>query len=147
MHYTSEIIINRSKDDVVAFWLNEENIALWQDGFLNKIIISGEEFAKGSKSKLVYLNKNRPMELEETILSSNLPEEIVGLYVHKHMTNTMKTNFVELSKNETIYRTEVNYIKFNGIIPKLMGFFFSKMFKKQSDKWLLQFKIACESQA
>lgn len=61
------------------------------------------------------------------------------------MTNTMTSRFSELGENKTEYTAEIEYTKFNGIIPKLMSMLFPGMFKKQSQKWLEQFKSFAES--
>jgi len=84
------------------------------------------------------------MELIETIISNNLPDEKKALYVHEHMTNTQTTQFQELSPNQTRYISEVEYTKFNGFMPNLMAKLFPGVFKKQSQKWVNQFKAFAE---
>lgn len=87
----------------------------------------------------------RKLELKETIITSNLPEEFKALYEHKHMTNTMKVSFESLSENQTRYTSEIEYTKFNGFIANTMAKLFPGLFKKQVYKWMKQFKEYTES--
>lgn len=141
MTFSCDIIINAPVDRVVTIFKNPENLMHYQDDFISKELISGQEGAIGSVSKLTY----KKLELKETVLISNLPTEFKGLYEHKHMTNTMRVTFEPLSENETKYTSEIEYTVFNGIMIKLMAKLFPGMFKKQVYKWMVQFKDYTES--
>ncbi len=145
MKYISHIEINKPLHDVFEFWNNSENHHLWQDGYIKTTLLEGVIDTVGAKSEIVLKHKNQEMILIETILSINFPFEKEALYEHKHMSNTQKTIFESISDTQTRYTTEVNYVKFNGILPRLMGKLFPSMFKKQSEKWMVQFKAACEN--
>ena len=84
------------------------------------------------------------MEIFETILIKNLPEIRKGLYEHKHMVNTMTSRFKEISPEKTLFEAEIEYTKFIGFVPKLMAFLMPGIFKKQTQKWLDQFKAFAE---
>lgn len=144
MKYVSHIDIDKPLEDVFKFWINSENNHLWQDGFISITLLEGKENEKGTKSEILFKHKNREMVLTETVLNVNLPYEKHALYEHKHMSNTQKTIFEAISDHKTRYKTEVEYVKFNGLLPKLMGKLFPSMFRKQSEKWMQQFKEACE---
>lgn len=145
MKYRSYIDINKPLDEVFTFWVNSENHHLWQDGFVKITLLEGVEHEVGAKSEILLKYKNKDMVLIETVLSVNLPYHKEALYEHKHMSNTQKTIFESISADKTRYITEVEYVKFNGFLPKLMGKLFPSMFKKQSEKWINQFKVACEN--
>ncbi len=144
MKYTAYIDINKPLKDVFEFWKNSENNHLWQDGFLKITLLEGKENEIGAKSEISFKHKNQDMILIETVLSVNFPYGKEALYEHKHMSNTQKTTFEFISNTQTRYITEVDYVKFNGILPKLMGKLFPSVFRKQSEKWMRQFKDACE---
>jgi hypothetical protein len=84
------------------------------------------------------------IELIETIISMNLPKEKIALYEHIHMTNTQISRFETIKDNKTLYTSEVEYIKFNGLMIKLMAKLFPSKFKGQSQKWINQFKEFAE---
>ena len=86
----------------------------------------------------------RQIELIETITVNNLPQEFSGTYEAKQMTNTMTNRFTSLDENKTRYQAEIEYTDFNGFMVKLMAFLMPWMFKKQTQKWLDQFKAFAE---
>ena len=85
------------------------------------------------------------MELLETIQVMNLPVEINALYEHEHMVNTMIVRFSALPGQRTRITTGIGYVRFVGIIPKIMSLLMSGMYKKQNQKWLDRFKQFAES--
>jgi len=147
MKYTCKTIIFLPKSKVVKLWADENNFKEWQDGFLKIVHIHGEPAASGSQSKIFLEQGNQKMELLETVISNNLPDEKSASYEHIHMTNTLTTRFRSIDENTTEYIAEVEYIKFNGIIPELMSLVFPGMFRKQNQKWLDQFKKFAESES
>jgi len=144
MKYTCEIEIDLPIDKVVAFWNNEEYYNKWQDDFQSIVLLSGTPDSKGAQSKIIYDGKQK-IELIETIISSDLPREKIALYEHSHMTNTQISRFKAVNQNKTLYISEVEYIKFNGFMIKLMAKLFPGKFKEQSQKWMNQFKKFAES--
>lgn len=144
MKYTCTVEINASIDRVVALWQDETNFHNWQDGFKRIEHLEGNPGEEGAKSKIYFEQGKRKIELLETILKSNLPDEKTGLYEHIHMTNTQTSRFEPISEHITRYTSEVEYTKFNGFMPKLMAHLFPRMFKKQSQKWMDQFKTFAE---
>ncbi len=141
MTFTCSVEINADIAKVQSIFLDSSTLKYYQDGFKSKTLISGIEGTKGAKSKLVY----EKLELIETILNSDLPDSFLGLYEHKHMTNTMKVSFSSITDTKTLYTTEIEYTKFNGFLIKLMAKLFPNMFKKQVEKWLHQFKEYVEN--
>lgn len=144
MKYTCAIQIDLPIKQVVQLWEDENNFKHWQDGFKSMELLSGTHNTKGAKSKII-LEDGRRIELIETIIISNLPHEKTALYEHVHMTNTQRTRFKEIETNKTLYTSEVEYTRFNGIMIKLMAKLFPQKFKAQSQKWMDQFKVFAET--
>ena len=144
MKYSCSIEINLPIAITVALWENQDNFKDWQDGFESIELVSGTHSTIGAKSKIV-LNDNRRIELLETIISNNLPMEKIALYEHVHMTNTQTTRFAAINENKTRYTSEVEYLKFNGLMIKVMSKLFPSKFKDQSLKWMQQFKAFAEN--
>jgi len=88
----------------------------------------------------------RKLELKELILLNELPLEFKAEYTAKEMVNTMHSFFTPLSEDKTEWKSEINYSKFNGLMPKLMAYLMPGMFKKQAQKWSDQFKTFAENQ-
>lgn len=146
MKYTCSVEINSPIGTVVDLWADENKFKEWQDGFVKIDHVSGEPGSIGSKSTIYLEQGKRKMELLETIHVNNLPDEKTALYEHIHMTNTQTTRFRSIDDGKTQYISEVEYTQFNGFVPKLMAKFFPGMFKKQSQKWMDQFKNFAENQ-
>ncbi len=95
---------------------------------------------KGTQSRVIYINGKMTIDLKETIVVNNLPDEVTGLYEHEHMVNTMANRFTSLDHTRTRYEAEIDYTKFIGIMPKLMALLMPGVFKKQVQKRLDSFK-------
>jgi hypothetical protein len=85
------------------------------------------------------------MMLTETIVVNNLPDEFMAQYHHKFTDNTMKSTFTSIDENQTQYDAEIHYTAFRGFMVKTMAFLAPKVFKKQVDKWLHNFKVFLEN--
>ena len=145
MEYTCTVEIDLAIEKVASLWADENHFEKWQDGFQSTVHLEGQPGSVGAKSRIVYQQGKRKIELIETIISNNLPQEKKALYEHVHMTNTQTTKFERISEDKTRYISVVNYTKFSGFMPKLMAKLFPGMFKNQSQKWMDQFKVFAES--
>ncbi len=141
MKFNCSVDINQHTDKVVDIFSNPKHLKYIQEGFISKELISGIAGEKGAKSKMTY----EKLELIETVITNNLPEEFYALYEHKHMTNTMKVSFIVLNDSKTRYNSEIHYTKFNGVFIKVITKLFPKMFKKQVLKWMNLFKNYAEN--
>ncbi|MFT5167974.1 MAG: putative membrane protein [Saprospiraceae bacterium] len=144
MKFKCSVTINSPLDKVVELFINPKNLKEYQDGFIKKELISGVAGQADAISKMYYKQGRGTMELTETIIANNLPEEFFSKYHHKHMDNTMRCNFTALGNNETRYDSELEYTAFRGILPRIMAYLFPGIFKKQVQKWLNNFKTFAE---
>lgn len=145
MKFSSSMVIRAPRDRVVELFSNPDNLAKWQDGFEKVEPVSGTPGQVGAQKKMFYKQGGREMELLETITLNRLPDEFSALYQHPAMENTMTSRFVEVDGGAaTRFECDVEYTKFNGFVPKLMGRLFPGIFKKQARKWFDQFKACAE---
>ena len=143
MNYTCTIIVDLPLEKTAELWNNEAHFSHWQDGFQSIELLSGTANTKGAKSRILLEGKQK-MELIETIISVDLPHKKVAMYEHIHMTNTQTTRFTAIDSTKTEFTSIVEYTKFNGFMIKVMAKLFPSMFKKQSQKWMNQFKEFAE---
>ena len=146
MKFNGSIDIKLPREKVVELFTDPNNLKEWQDGFVGLEVLSGEEGADGSKTKLFYQTGKRKMELIETITANRLPDAFEAEYHHVHMDNTLKVTFTALSENETRYDIEGEYTAVRGFVPKILMKLFPGMFKKQPQKWMDNFKAFAERQ-
>ncbi len=146
MKYKGSIEIAKPRNEVVNYFADPSYLGEYQDGFIQKDLISGEQGREGAVSKMLYKYGKRDMELTETIISNQLPDSFESIYHHKHMDNTMKCRFIELDTHRTKYEYEFDYTRISWILPKLIAILFPGMYRKQGEKWMRQFKEFVEKQ-
>ena len=146
MKFKGFVDINQPQKKVAELFANPENLKEFQDGFIRKELISGEEGKDGAVSKMYYKYGRNEMELTETITANRLPDTFEASYHHKHMDNTMKCTFIPLSDNQTRYEYEFEYTRINWFMPRLIAILFPGMYRRQGEKWMKQFKEFGEKQ-
>ena len=144
MKYTINIDIDLPKEKIIELFDNPDNMKYWQKGFISIESISGTPGQVGAKSKLKYKMGSREIEMIETITKRDLPNEFSGTYEAKGVWNLNKNYFIELDVNRTKWKSEVEF-KFTGFM-KLIAFLVPGSFKKQSMKYLTDFKEFAENQ-
>lgn len=144
MKYTCTIEINLPLRRTAELWNDETHFSQWQDDFLSIELISGKKDAVGAKSRILFDGKQK-MELIETIITSNLPREKKASYDHIHMSNTQHTEFKAINSNTTLFTSTVEYTQFNKLMIRIFAKLFPKVFKKQSERWMSQFKTFAEN--
>lgn len=145
MNYTVEIVIEQSVDKVVELFDNPENMKKWMKGLVSFEHVSGEAGMPGAVSKLKFQQGKRLIEMTETITSRNLPNEFSGTYEASGVVNHGKHRFLAISDLQTKYVSEQEFI-FNTFAMKVMGFLMPGAFKKQTLKYMQDFKSFAESE-
>jgi uncharacterized membrane protein len=143
MKFTAGIEINKPIDTVIALFDNADNMFKWMEGLQSFEHVSGTAGQPGAKSKLLFKMGNRIVEMTETILVRNLPDEFTGSYEAKGVYNIVKNRFQKITDDKTKYITEQEF-QFKGFM-KCIAFLMPGAFKKQSVKYLNSFKNFAES--
>lgn len=142
MKFTCEIEIGLPVSRVVELFDNIDNLKHWQPGLVSFDSLSGTPGQPGAKSRLKYIMGKREIEMIETITVRNLPHEFSGTYEAKGVWNEAKNFFIPLDEHRTLYKCE-NEFRFSGFM-KIIGFLMPGAFKKESMKYLVQFKEFAE---
>ena len=142
MKYTLEIDIHLPREKVIELFDNPDNMKHWQPGLLSFEPLSGTPGTVGAKSQLKYLMGKREIEMVETINVRNLPDEFSGTYEAKGVWNEVRNFFSVVDANTTRWASE-NEFKCSGFM-KIMAFFMPGAFKKESYKYMVQFKEFAE---
>lgn len=85
----------------------------------------------------------REIEMIETITKRNLPDEFAGTYEAKNVFNIISNKFIEMDQGKTKWVAHNEFI-LKGFM-KLFGLFGPGMFKKQTMKYMKQFKSFAEN--
>lgn len=143
MKYINEVIIRKSREEVIRLFDDADNLKKWMKGLQSFEHISGEPGQPGAKSLLKFDMGKRKMEMIETVTVRNLPDEFSGTYEVKNVLNKIRNLFIEVDENTTRYVTE-NEFYFSGFM-KIIGWLFPSAFKKQSQQYLEDFKHFVEN--
>lgn len=144
MKYTIDIEIEKPIEKVIQLFDNPDNLKKWMEGLQSFEHISGTPGQPGAKSRLFFKMGSREIEMIETVTVRNLPDEYSGTYDAKGVFNIVKNKFEKLTDSRTKYITE-NEFQFKGFM-KIIAFLMPGAFKKQSFKYLQDFKNFAESQ-
>lgn len=144
MKYSSEIVINVPLMKVIEYFDNLDNMKHWQEGYVSHEFMEGKEGQPGAKTKLYYKMGKREINMIETITQRDLPREFSATYETKGVWNEIKNFFTDLGDGKTKWRTN-NEFKFSGLFMKAMGLLMPGAFKKQSYKYLVDFKKFAEN--
>jgi uncharacterized protein YndB with AHSA1/START domain len=143
MKYATEIIIDQPVDKVVQLFDNPDNRFKWMEGLQKCEPMSGNQGHPGAKAKFTFQMGKRKVEMVETILTRDFPDDFTVSYEADQVFNIVKTSFTPLLDEKTRYVTEHEF-QFKGFM-KVFGFLMPGAFKKQSMKYLKDFKKFAEA--
>ncbi len=142
MKYTTEIVVDLPRDEFIRKLDNPENMKHWQRGLVGYEVLSGKPGEEGARMDLKYKMGKREIEMVETIIKSNFPEEFHATYDAKGVHNIQR-NFFKEEDGKTRWISESEF-QFSNFGMKLMGFLMPGAFKKQSMKYAQDFKNFAE---
>ncbi len=140
MKFSCDTIINAPKEEIIKLFLDKSRNIEWHPGLVSIDLTEGQLNQDGAKSTIRIKHTTNELVLEETIEENRLPNYFLATYVHEHMTNTMRSEFIEVSPETTKYLARVHYTKFNGLLPRLMSILFAGRFRNQTKKHLKHFR-------
>lgn len=143
MLYEVEVEIALPRDKVSELIMNPDNMPHWQEGFVSIEHFEGEPDAVGSKSHIKYKMGKRALELDETITRNDMPELFEAIYETKGVWNKITNRLEALEENRTRWVQE-NDFKGTNLIMKVLMVLMPGAFKKQSLKYLQDFKAFAE---
>ena len=143
MKYSHSIDINLPRSKVIELFDNPDNLKEWQPGFVSFSHLSGEPGKEGAKSVLKYKMGKRELEMVETVLKRNLPDEFSGSYEMPGTYNAIQNYFTELDPQKTRWEFHSEF-KFSGLM-KFMAPLMKGSFKKQSLDFMQRFKSFAEA--
>lgn len=143
MKYEVDIVIDLPKEEVAKLIEDPNNLAKWQEGFIEMKHLSGEPGKKGAKSLLKYKMGKREIEMTETIEAINLPNSFTMIYESKMAWNRHDDKLIDLEGGSKTHWLAHNEFKFKGGM-KLFAWMMKGSFKKMSCKYMENFKNFAE---
>lgn len=143
MKYTCEITVDLPLEDFIKKLDNPDNMKHWQRGLLGYEHLSQNPGIEGAQMMLKYKMGKRAFDMVETIIKNDLPRALHTTYDTKGVHNIQKNSFTE--ENGVTKWVSESEFQFSGIGMKLMGLIMPGAFKKQSLKYLQDFKAFAEN--
>ncbi|MDF0715433.1 SRPBCC family protein [Muricauda sp. 334s03] len=143
MKYTTEIVVDVPREEFIKKMDDPDNMKHWQRGLIAYEQLSNNPGQEGARMSLSYEMGKRKMDMVETIIKRNLPKEIHMTYDTKGVHNIQK-NFFKEEDGKTRWISESEF-QLSGFGMKLMGFLMPGAFKKQSLKYMEDFKAFAEN--
>ena len=143
MKYTCEVIIKLPIAKVIELFINPDNLGKWQEGFISSDLKEGEAGKTGAKTALKYNMNNSDIEMTETILVNDLPDEYSALYESTGVKNWFYNYFEEKGADQTLWKTS-SIFKFSGLMA-FFSIFLKKAFVKQTYNDMTSFKNFAEN--
>lgn len=144
MKYTCSIVIDLPRQRVVELFDDADSLQKWQPTLENVEYLSGEPGQPQSKSRLTFNENGRKMEMIETVLVRDLPNELTMSFITNGVDNHNINRFTEEGPGKTRWTQETEF-KFSGFM-RVMAFFMGGAFEKETRKTMEQFKTFAESQ-
>ena len=144
MKYSCSITVDLQRDHMVSLLENTDNMVHWQEGFVSFEHASGEKGTPGSTAKIVYKMGNRDLVMTETVVVHNPPEEFSATYEADKVWNLVENKFTDQG-DKTLCVVDSEF-KCGGFL-RIMAFFMPGMFKKQTMKFMTDFKNWAETQS
>lgn len=145
--YTIELEIERPRVEVAELFADPESLPFWQPGFVSIEHLSGEEGKPGGKSRLLYLNRGREVELIETIEVFDLPEEFTATFEAKGMKVRVRNVFEETGGGARTRWVSENEVETSGFMMTLFALLMPKCFERESRRFNEAFKAYAETGA
>ncbi|PQJ16806.1 SRPBCC family protein [Aureicoccus marinus] len=144
MKYTTQVIIDLPLEECIAKLDNPENMKHWQEGLESYEHLQGAAGQEGAQMNLHYKMGRRKIDMVETIIKKQLPNEFHSTYEAKGVHNIQKNYFTTVEGNKTQW-TSVSEFKFDKPGLRLMSWLVPNVFRKQSQKYLEDFKSFAEN--
>ena len=106
---------------------------------MSTITHSRRLWTTGERRRQIPDDGKREMQMTETILKNNLPEEFTGVYETPGVENIQVNRFEETTEGHTRYICETEF-KFERLSMKIISKLFPGAFKKQTLKFMNSFK-------
>jgi carbon monoxide dehydrogenase subunit G len=142
MKYTCTTIIKKPIEEVLEKFLNPESLKHWQPGFVSITPLSGAAGQVGSKAKYTVQMGKRQMELIETVVKNDLPNEFTVQFNSGKLVNTVSNHFKVIDANTTQNDCTTEF-ELSGMM-KIVGWLMPGAFKKQTMVYMNNFKAFVE---
>lgn len=143
MKYTSMVTIGLPRDKVLELFDSTEHLQKWQNGLRSFEHLGGDPGQIGATSRLIYDMNGRVVEMKETVIHRDLPDELSFTYEAKGVWNSCVNRFVEVGPDATRWEMD-NEFRCTGFM-RLLTTLLPGSFRKQTLADMNRFKEFAEA--
>ena len=143
MKYITQILIAKPIDQVANLFADPENLSKWQPGLITYEPLNDKAGQEGGEARIVHQMGKREIEMKERIVHIDLPHVYQVEYSADKVLNLQRNLFERAENNSTRWISH-NEFRFSGAM-KLFTWMIPGLFKKQTYKYMKQFKEFAES--
>lgn len=145
MKFHIELVVDIPFARLIELFEDPNNLKKWQPNVISFKHLTGEIGQPGATSRIRYNLVVKTIDIKETILKRNLPEEFVLRHETEGVANIISNNFKEIAPNKTRWIMENNF-QFSGL-KKFAALALKGVFKKQTELTMERFKKFAEQVA
>jgi carbon monoxide dehydrogenase subunit G len=143
MKSTSEVIIDRPREQVLELIMTPGNFARWQPGVKKFELLSGQQGQPGARAKVVLDMHGLKLEMTETIVERRMPDVYTLRYEGKGVKNVVENRFYEDGPGKTRW-VVTNTLDFSLATAMASGFI-KDIVVKQNQESMQRFKAWAEA--
>lgn len=136
------VTINRPVEEVWQIFINPANLPHWLSGYVSATVISGQQGAPGSKTKLVLKERGKEMTVTETVQETTPLKHFRSTMEHKQMNSEVDFRFISFGNYTEIIQTSQLFP--DGFLMKLLTPLLKGSVKKTLTNDLIKLKIFIE---
>lgn len=145
MQFKIEILINRPRVAVWAFFTDPEKTKLWQPTLISIEPVHGIRGQLDAEAKWMYKENEREFSLTEKVLLCEEPSRFESQFENEFAKNVVKHVFIEQSKDQTLWVAETTYM-FKTLLMKILGPIAKKNYAARSQQEMERFKERIENE-
>ena len=145
MRYQIELEIAQPRERVIELFLDPQNLAVWQPGFVSiEQIGDGGPRQVGTKSRQIHKMGRREVEVIETITAHDYPDTFSAVYESQGIWHHIENRFIDVNGQKTKWILDTDF-KCTSIVLRLMTAILPGLFKKQMRSFMNSFKEFAET--
>lgn len=146
MNFTCSVRVDVPRDFATDLFSQKVLQQHWQPDFRSVESVDGTPGQPGTKTVMKYESGKHRFDLIETVRVNELPARFMAEYETPGTCwNTMASTFTSLGESKTLWEAEIDY-KFHGFMIRVMALLMPRLFRKETQKYLDNFKVFAEEQ-
>ncbi len=143
MKFALAITINLPRERVLEIFDDHDNVTKWQPNLVSRELLEGKLGYPGCRTRMVFNTLGQRIEMLETVISRDLPDEFRAEYSSNGVLNTARNIFIAQTPETTRWISE-NVFTFSGLKGVALKRVPEALYKSQTRSVMMEFKRYAE---